>query len=121
MLRVYEKPSCSTCRKLRELLDERGIAFERIDLFRQRFDEPALLDVFARSGLGPRAFLRTGTRPELVHAPELSDGELTALMAADPELIQRPIVIGGDGRVVLARPAERVLELLDADTLSSAD
>jgi arsenate reductase-like glutaredoxin family protein len=32
-------------------------------------------------------------------------------MAADPVLLQRPIVERGD-RAVLARPAERVLELL---------
>ncbi len=39
-----------------------------------------------------------------------SDGELIALMARHPELLQRPIVVRGD-RAVLARPVERVLEL----------
>ena len=34
-------------------------------------------------------------------------------MAAHPELLQRPVVVRGD-RAVLARPIERVLELLDA-------
>jgi arsenate reductase-like glutaredoxin family protein len=38
--------------------------------------------------------------------------KLIALMAQHPELLQRPIAERGD-RAVLARPVERVLELLD--------
>jgi arsenate reductase len=30
-LTVYEKPTCTTCRKLRELLSERGVDFESLD------------------------------------------------------------------------------------------
>jgi arsenate reductase len=41
-----------------------------------------------------------------------TDDELIALMAEHPQLLQRPIVERGD-RAVLARPPERVLELLD--------
>jgi len=43
---------------------------------------------------------------------DASDDELIALMAEHPQLLQRPIVERGD-RAVLARPPERVLELLD--------
>jgi arsenate reductase (glutaredoxin) len=34
-------------------------------------------------------------------------------MAAHPELIQRPIVVRGD-RAVLARPAEKIREVMDS-------
>jgi arsenate reductase-like glutaredoxin family protein len=37
--------------------------------------------------------------------------KLLALIAEHPELVQRPIVVRGD-RAVLARPVERVLEVL---------
>jgi arsenate reductase len=30
-LTVYEKPTCSTCRRLFDLLTERGVDFERLD------------------------------------------------------------------------------------------
>jgi arsenate reductase len=30
-LTVYEKPTCTTCRRLFSLLTERGIDFERVD------------------------------------------------------------------------------------------
>ena len=44
-------------------------------------------------------------------ARDASDDEIVAAMVADPVLLQRPIVERGD-QAVLARPAERVLELL---------
>ena len=42
---------------------------------------------------------------------DASDEEIVAAMAENPVLLQRPIVERGD-RAVLARPAERVLDLL---------
>lgn len=62
----------------------------------------------------PRVIIRAS---EPVYA-ELSldqadDGALLDAMAAHPVLIQRPIVILGD-RAVVARPPERILDLLDA-------
>jgi arsenate reductase len=41
---------------------------------------------------------------------DLSDDQLTRLMADHPELIQRPIVVRGD-KAVLARPVEKLSEL----------
>ena len=61
------------------------------ELFRAR--EP----VYAELGLGER---------------EVDDDEAIRLMAEHPELLQRPVVVRGE-RAVLARPVERVLELLD--------
>ena len=44
---------------------------------------------------------------------DLSDDEIIALMAEHPDLIQRPIVERGS-RAVLARPADKIRELLRA-------
>jgi arsenate reductase len=48
----------------------------------------------------------------LLDGDGVSDDELIAAMAAHPKLLQRPIVVRGE-RALLARPVERVLELLD--------
>jgi arsenate reductase (glutaredoxin) len=41
---------------------------------------------------------------------ELTDDQLIGIMAAHPELIQRPIVVYGD-KAVLARPVQKLSEL----------
>ncbi len=113
-LTVYEKPTCTTCRKLCALLSERGVDFESIDYHVTGIEERELRELLRKLGSGPREVLRT--REPLVKELELdrlelSDDELIAQMVAHPELLQRPIVVRGV-RAVLARPIERALELL---------
>ncbi len=114
-LTVYEKPTCTTCRNLVALLRERGIDFDEIDYHVHGLEEAELRDLVGRTGGPASALLRTR---EPVYAElglaerELSDDEVIALMVEHPQLLQRPVVVRGD-RAVLARPVERVLELLD--------
>ena len=114
VLTVYEKPTCTTCRKLRALLDERGIDFHSVDYHVTGIEEPELRELLRKLGTGPREILRA--REPLVKelgldAPRVSDEQLIAQMVAHPQLVQRPIVVRG-GRAVLARPIERALEPL---------
>ena len=114
MLTVYEKPTCTTCRKLATLLIERGVDFDRVNYHVDPLPEERIRELLGKAGIGPREALRTRepVYAELALAErDVSDDELIALMAQHPELLQRPIVERGD-RAVLARPAERVLELL---------
>jgi arsenate reductase (glutaredoxin) len=115
MVTVYEKPSCSTCRKLRELLSEHGVEFRSIDYQTSGLSKEELCDLLAKLDLSPTAILRM--REPLVKElslddPQVSDERLIALMVEYPALVQRPIVVRGD-RALLARPVERALELLD--------
>lgn len=112
---VYEKRSCSTCRRLFELLTERGVDFERVQYHVEGIDEPRIRELLAKAGISAREALRE--REPLVAQlglarEDISDDELIGLMAEHPQLLQRPIVERGD-RAVLARPVERVLLLLD--------
>lgn len=113
---IYEKSTCTTCRRLSALLDERGIDADRVQYHVDGIDAATIRELLAKAEIGPRDALRL--REPLVEELGLLDGmgvgddELIALMAQHPELLQRPIVVRGH-RAVLARPVERVLELLD--------
>ena len=114
MLTVYEKPACSTCRKLRELLDARAVAYRTVDYHREPFTAQTLCALLAAAAITPREALRTRGGIAEAHGiteTQPADAELLELMATNPDLLQRPIVATGD-RAVLARPVERVLELL---------
>lgn len=111
---VYEKRTCTTCRTLAALLAERGIDFDRVEYHVEGLPEAKLRDLLRKAGLRPGDVLRR--REPLVAELGLDeelppDDELIALMAEHPVLVQRPIVERGD-RAVLARPPEKVLELL---------
>jgi arsenate reductase len=114
-LTFYEKPTCTTCRKTARLLAERGIDFERVNYCVDPLSEEKLRELLRKAGLRPRDAMRTKEavyRDLGLAEADLPDEELLRLMAEHPDLVQRPIVERGD-RAVLARPPERVLELLD--------
>lgn len=109
-LTVYEKPTCTTCRKLITLLADRGIEFERVNYILDPLSGSEIRELLGKAGLRPRDVVRL-TEPG---ARELSlddDEAVLATLEVRPELLQRPIVVRGD-RAVLARPPEKVLELL---------
>ncbi|HEX8068001.1 MAG TPA: ArsC/Spx/MgsR family protein [Thermoleophilaceae bacterium] len=114
-LTVYEKPTCTTCRNLAKLLEERGVDFERVDYHVDPLPEEKVRELLRKAGASPRDVLR---RREPLYdelgldGGEHSDDELVTLMVEHPQLLQRPIVERGE-RAVLARPVERVLEILD--------
>ena len=114
MIRVYEKTTCTMCRRLATLLDERGVDFDRVDYHVEPLSEDEIRALVRKTGEPASALLRRKEPAfkELgLDSGDHSDDEVIALMAEHPALLQRPIVEMGD-RAVLARPPERVLELL---------
>jgi arsenate reductase len=109
-LTVYEKPTCTTCRNLFALLTERGIDFDTVEYHVTGLSEEELRGLLDKLGARPHDVLRM-REPGAAEAAKLDDDALIAAMVERPELVQRPIVVRGD-RAVLARPVERVLELL---------
>jgi arsenate reductase len=109
-LTVYEKPTCTTCRNLFQLLTERGVDFDTVEYHVTGLSEEELRGLLDRMGARPHDVLRM-REPGAAEAAKLDDDALIAAMVERPELVQRPIVVRGD-RAVLARPVERVLELL---------
>jgi arsenate reductase (glutaredoxin) len=108
---VYEKRTCTTCRKLAELLRERGIDFDAVEYHVEGLTEPQIRALLAKADMRPSEALRMREEGAAELAAAGDEDAVVAAMAARPELLQRPIVVNGD-RAVLGRPVERVLEIL---------
>jgi arsenate reductase len=113
-MRLFHNPNCSKSRGALALLRERGIEPSVVAYLDEAPSVEELRHLVAMLGTGARALLRTG-EPEYTALgladPLLDDDTLLAAMHAHPRLIERPVFVH-DGRAVIGRPPERVLELL---------
>jgi len=111
---IYQKPTCTTCRQVYAALKESGVDFDAVDYYTDPIPKIKLKDLLRKMRMKPADLLRT---KESVYKTlklgerSLNDEEIVELMVQHPDLIQRPIVEKGN-RAILARPAERLKEIL---------
>jgi arsenate reductase len=113
-VKIYQKPTCSTCRQALQLIKESGKPYTAVNYYDTPFTESQLKALLKKAKLSPKDILRT--KEDICKSlglakKDLSDDALIELMVEYPDLIQRPIVEKGD-RAMLARPAETVKQLL---------
>ena len=111
---VYQKPTCTTCRQVHAALREADVDVRAVDYFVDPLPKAKLKELLRKMNLRARQLLRTKEvryKTLRLDERELSDDELIDLMIEYPELMQRPIVEKGT-RAILARPAERLKEIL---------
>ncbi|MEO5565459.1 MAG: arsenate reductase (glutaredoxin) [Luteimonas sp.] len=113
-MRLFHNPGCSKSRAALSLLQERGITPEIVNYLERPPSADELRTVLGMLGLPPRGLLRI-SEPKYANLgladASLDDTSLLEAMVTNPELIERPIFVH-DGRAVIGRPPERVLDLL---------
>lgn len=110
---VYEKPTCTTCRKVTKFLVENGVDFEKVNYYIEPFTKSQLQTLLKKMKMKPSELLRT--KEEIykklkIKEKNFSENQILELMIRHPELVQRPIVEKGS-KAVLARPPEKIREL----------
>jgi arsenate reductase len=110
---IWHNPDCGTSRKTLAALQERpGVELKVVEYLKQGPSAAKLAQLFADAGIRPSAGLRLrGTDAEGRGLLAASDNTVLAAMAAEPWLIERPLVETDKG-VRLCRPFERVYEIL---------
>ena len=112
---VYHNPVCSKSRGALEILGERGVDAEVIEYLKVKPSPADLERILDTIPDPPRALVRKDKRFQelgLDAADYETKEQVVALLLEHPELMERPVVFVGD-RAVIARPSEKVLELLD--------
>lgn len=110
---VYFNPSCSKCRTVEGILTDKGVDADYVRYLDEAPTRERLVELMGMLGIDdPRAMMRTGepVYRQLGLAGAGHD-ELLRAIVANPVLLERPIVVR-EGRAVIARPPERVLQIL---------
>jgi arsenate reductase len=112
---VYHNPSCGKSRGALDILRERGVDHDVVEYLKTPPDRATLAGFLERLGGPPAELVRKDKRFKELGLDErayTTRDEVVTLLLAHPELMERPVVIRGR-RAVIARPSERVLEILD--------
>ncbi|QWC56340.1 arsenate reductase (glutaredoxin) [Erythrobacter sp. 3-20A1M] len=110
---IWHNPKCGTSRNTLAILQDRdGVEVEVIEYLKNPPTAEKLAQLYRNAGITPNEGLRLrGTDAQERGLPDADADEVLAAMAADPILIERPLVETDKG-VRLCRPKERVEEIL---------
>jgi arsenate reductase (glutaredoxin) len=114
-MEFWHNPRCSKSRAAKAILDEHAVEYMERRYLEDPPDVDTLDHVLTRLAKEPWEITRMGEARarelRLTEQPHDRAGWL-ALLAANPILIERPILIADDGRAVVGRPPEAVESLL---------
>jgi arsenate reductase len=110
---IWHNPACGKSRATLEILRERDdVDLEVVEYLKHPPGREKLAQLYRDAGIAPREGVRTyGTDAEVRGVTAADDDTVLDAMAADPKLIERPLVETDKG-VRLCRPPERVNEIL---------
>jgi arsenate reductase len=112
--RIYHNPKCGTSRKTLEILEASGAEVEVVEYLKTPPSREELCRLYDRAGITAREGLRAKEplAQELgLTGEDASDEAILDAMAANPILINRPLVETDKG-AALCRPQEKVRDIL---------
>jgi arsenate reductase len=118
-VRIYHNPVCGKSRGALEILRQRDADVEVIEYLQTPPDRATLAEILDRLAVPPADLVRKDKRFRELGLDEkdyTGRERVLDLLVAHPELMERPVVLH-QGRAVIARPSERVLELFDGGRL----
>ncbi|MBY5948015.1 arsenate reductase (glutaredoxin) [Photobacterium rosenbergii] len=112
---IYHNPRCSKSRQTLALLEEKGITPTIVKYLDDTPTAEQIQTLLSQLGYtSAREMMRTkeALYKELeLGGADITEQQLIDAMAANPKLIERPIVVNGD-RAAMGRPPEQVLDIL---------
>src|SRR5690606_24281736 len=110
---IYHNPRCSKSRQALALLEQQGDELEIVEYIETPPDSATLSALLQQLGMNARDLMRRGEdiyKELKLDNPDLSEAGMAQAMVDYPRLIERPIG-SRDGKAIVARTPEKVLEL----------
>jgi arsenate reductase (glutaredoxin) len=111
LVTIYHNPKCTTSLNVLAMIEASGVKPKVVEYLKAGWTKPQLKRLFAAAGLTPRQAMRKKAAADLGIAEKASAEQILNAMVEHPVLVERPLVETPKG-VVLARPKEKVLDLL---------
>ena len=112
---IYHNPRCSKSRQALAFLEEQQVDGEVVEYLKTPPTAIELLNLCRLLNQSPRDIIRTKEslykELGLANKSDLTDFKWSEVLAVNPKLIERPIVVSGD-KAVVGRLLENVLFLL---------
>ena len=109
---IYHNPACGTSRNTLALIRHAGIEPTVVEYLKTPYTAAQLRTLLGQLNLPAKAILRKKEAAAAgIDPATLSEDQLIAAMAANPIVVERPIVVSG-GKAALGRPPETVLAIL---------
>ena len=113
MIQVLHNPRCSKSRCAIDFLRSKEKTFEVIEYLDKPLSKEEMKSVLKKLNIPVEQWIRKNEEDYKTHfkGKTLTDDEWIEAMLKFPKLIERPVVIVGE-KAVIARPDERILEIL---------
>jgi arsenate reductase len=112
---VFHNQACSKSRGALQILEERGVSHDVVRYLDAPPDRATIERILDAIPDEPKALVRTDDEKFKVLGIPKADvttrDQVIEVLLAHPEVMQRPVVFVGD-KAVIARPSEKVLDLL---------
>ena len=112
IMKIYHNPRCSKSREGLLYLEEKGYDFDVINYMKDGISAREIKEFLVKSGLNVEAIIRTNEELYKLQykGKDLTEDEWIRILAENPKLLQRPLIIKGT-HAVLARPVDEIEKL----------
>lgn len=113
MIKIYHNPRCQKSRQTLKILEESGKDVEVVEYLKTPPDAIEIRDVVEKLGVPVTYIIRKGEKvfKEEFKGKDIPEDDWFSILAENPILIERPIVVKGE-KAVVGRPPENVEKLL---------
>jgi arsenate reductase (glutaredoxin) len=110
---IYHNNRCSKSRNACSIAEQKGIKAEIIEYLKTPLTQAKIKELLQKLGIKAQELVRKGEElyKEKYKGKSLSESEWIKVLAENPILIERPIVVNGE-KAVIARPPEKILDII---------
>lgn len=111
---LYHNNRCAKSRQALKILENSGLKFDTIEYLKKPLTEKEIKNLLKLLQLNAEKIIRKGELlyKEKFATTNISENEWIKILANNPVLIERPILVKGN-KAILARAPEKILELLN--------